>query len=181
MMTRVLKTMTRAGLMSLAAVLFVPTMLTAAPLPEKADLLATNTVVAVYRGKVKPPCRFLTAECPDRCGHSREQAVFTIKASEDYTHPGKYGDPRMEVGSEWMVGTKDDIPGQDPAVLTQLAGLQPGDTVRMTISHYYVTVNNASYPVRPVTSLTVLPEKEQVEPLKPQCPDDRAVMPLRAL
>ena len=178
-MTRVLKTMIRAGLMSLAAVLFVPTV-NAAPLPEKADLLATNTVVAVYRGKVKPPCRFLTSECPDRCGHSREQAVFTVKASEAYSHPGKYGDDRLTPGAQWMVGTKDDIPGQDPAVLTQLAGLQPGDTVRMTISHYYVTVNDASYPVRSVTSLTVLPEKEQVEPLKPQCPDDRAAMPLPA-
>ncbi len=171
--------MTRASLMGLAAALFVPTV-NAAPLPEKADLLATNTVVAVYRGKVKPPCRFLTSECPDRCGHSREQAVFTVKASEAYSHPGKYGDDRLTPGAQWMVGTKDDIPGQDPAVLTQLAGLQPGDTVRMTISHYYVTVNNASYPVRPVTSLTVLPEKEQVEPLKPQCPDDRAAMPVPA-
>ena len=109
--------MTRAGLMSLAAALFVPAMLTAAPLPEKADLLATNTVVAVYRGKVKPPCRFLTSECPDHCGHSREQAVFTVK--------------------------------------------------------------NSSYPVRPVTSLTVLPEKEQVEPLQPQDVPGNFVMPIR--
>ena len=178
MTTRVLKTMIRAGLMSLAAALFVPATLTAAPLPEKADLLATNTVVAVYRGTVKPPCRFLTAECPDRCGHSREQAVFTIKVSEDYTHPGKYGDDLLTPGSEWMVGTKDDVPGQDPAVLEQLAGLKPGDTVRMTITHYYITLNNASYPVRPVTSLTVLPEKEQVEPLQPQ--NGPAVMPIPA-
>ena len=177
-MTRIVKLMTRAGLMSLAAALFVPAMLTAAPLPEKADLLATNTVVAVYRGKVKPPCRFLTSECPDRCGHSREQAVFTVKASEAYSHPGKYGDDRLTPGAQWMVGTKDDVPGQDPAVLTQLAALQPGDTVRMTISHYYITLNNASYPVRPVTSLTVLPEKEQPEPLQPQ--NGPAVMPLRA-
>ena len=169
--------MTRASLMGLAAALFVPTV-NAAPLPEKADLLATNTVVAVYRGKVKPPCRFLTSECPDRCGHSREQAVFTVKASEAYSHPGKYGDDRLTPGAQWMVGTKDDVPGQDPAVLTQLAGLKPGDTVRMTVTHYYITLNNASYPVRPVTSLTVLPEKEQPEPLQPQT--GPAVMPLRA-
>lgn len=169
--------MTRASLMGLAAALFVPTV-NAAPLPEKADLLATNTVVAVYRGKVKPPCRFLTSECPDRCGHSREQAVFTVKASEAYSHPGKYGDDRLTPGAQWMVGTKDDVPGQDPAVLEQLAGLKPGDTVRMTVTHYYITLNNASYPVRPVTSLTVLPEKEQPEPLQPQ--DGPAVMPLRA-
>ena len=162
----------------LAAMLSVPSVLMAAPLPEKADLLATNTVVAVYSGTVKPPCHFRTALCPDRCGHSREQAVFTIKTSEDYSHPGKYGAPRMAVGSEWMVGTKDDVPGQDPAVLEQLAGLKPGDTVRMTVTHYYITLNNASYPVRPVTSLTVLPEKEQPEPLQPQ--DGPAVMPLRA-
>ncbi|MGN0810391.1 MAG: hypothetical protein ACI4PY_02715 [Akkermansia muciniphila] len=178
MMTRIVKLMTRASLMGLAAALFVPTV-NAAPLPEKADLLATNTVVAVYRGKVKPPCRFLTSECPDRCGHSREQAVFTVKASEAYSHPGKYGDDRLTPGAQWMVGTKDDVPGQDPAVLEQLAGLKPGDTVRMTVTHYYITLNNASYPVRPVTSLTVLPEKEQPEPLQPQ--DGPAVMPLRAL
>ena len=163
----------------LAAMLSVPSVLMAAPLPEKADLLATNTVVAVYRGTVKPPCHFRTALCPDRCGHSREQAVFTIKTSEDYSHPGKYGDDRLTPGTKWMIGTKDDVPGQDVAVLSQLAGLKPGDTVRMTISHYYVTVKNSSYPVRPVTSLTILPEKEQVEPLQPQDVPGSFVMPIR--
>ena len=49
----------------------------------------------------------------------------------------------------------------------------------MTISHYYVTVKNSSYPVRPVTSLTVLPEKEQVEPLQPQDVPGNFVMPIR--
>lgn len=126
----------------------------ASPLPEKADLLATNTVIARFEGYTDIPCRFMTADCPDKCDHATKVANFTVLQNENYDQLGKYGDDKAEVGSVMMVDMKKATPGQDDkAVFATVDSLKPGDTVRLTQDHYYVNTERAAYPVRPVTKL----------------------------
>ncbi|MBR1997307.1 MAG: hypothetical protein IJ993_02730, partial [Akkermansia sp.] len=85
----------------------------ASPMPEKAELLATNTVIARFDGYTDIPCRFMTADCPDKCDHATKVANFTVLSNEHYAKPGKYGDDKAEVGSVVMVDIKKPTPGQN--------------------------------------------------------------------
>lgn len=142
--------MKRVSLLLLS--LLVPSVF-AAPLPEKADVLAVNTVRAVYEGVQDRPCRFLTSLCPDRCGHATRLALFKVVENEGYQKPGKYGDDKAEAGSIMYVDVLKDIEGQDASVARLIEGLKPGDEVRLTVTHYYVTNGQSMYPVRPATSI----------------------------
>ena len=139
----------------------------ASPMPEKADLLATNTVIARFDGYTDIPCRFMTADCPDKCDHATKVANFTVLVNENYAQPGKYGDDKAEVGTVVMVDMKKPTPGQDDAAVYSLVdSLKPGDTVRLTQDHYYVDTEKAAYPVRPVTKL----EKVEKPAAAPEVP-----------
>ena len=139
----------------------------ASPMPEKADLLATNTVIARFDGYTDIPCRFMTADCPDKCDHATKVANFTVLVNEDYAQHGKYGDDKAAVGSVVMVDMKKPTPGQDDAAVFSLVdSLKPGDTVRLTQDHYYVNTERAAYPVRPVTKL----EKVEKPAAAPEVP-----------
>ena len=148
----------------------------ASPMPEKADLLATNTVIARFDGYTDIPCRFMTADCP-------KVANFTVLVNENYAKPGKYGDDKAEVGTVVMVDMKKPTPGQDDAAVYSLVdSLTPGDTVRLTQDHYYVDTERAAYPVRPVTKLEKV-EKPAAAPegpaAVPATPIQPRVMPGR--
>lgn len=124
-----------------------------APLPEKAELLASNTVLAKYMQTVDLPCRYMTALCPDKCDHATKLAQFEVVANENYTHPGQYGDEKMEPGSTAVVDVQKDIIGQSPAVAKFISKLKKGDQVRLTITHYYVQQGQGQFPVRPAVSI----------------------------
>ena len=125
----------------------------ALPLPEKAELLASNTVLAKYTQTVERPCRFMTALCPDKCDHATKLAQFEVLANENYTHPGQYGDEKLEPGATAVVDVQRAVLGQSPAVAQFISALKPGDTVRLTISHYYVQQGQGQFPVRPAVSI----------------------------
>ncbi len=119
----------------------------------ESDLLARNTVLASYESTVEQPCRFMTADCPDRCDHAKRVAIFRVLRNEDYAKLGEYGDDKMQEGSSVMIDVIKDEPGQAPAVRQLVAELKPGDLVRMTIHHNYVKEETANYPARPVVSM----------------------------
>ncbi len=130
--------------------LFAP-MVYAAALPQPAELLATNTVVAVYEKTIDRPCMHRTALCPDRCDHAKKLAVFRVVENENYEHLGEYGDAKSEPGSTIYVNMLADEPGQDAAVRQLISELKPGESVRLKVDHYYVKEPTNQYPVRPVT------------------------------
>ncbi len=137
--------------LSTALLLLAPA-LAAAPLPP-AEELACNTVTAVYEDAIELPCRHLTADCPEHCGHAQRVARFRVVTNLGYSRPGEYGDDKLEPGVSFAVDMKNDVEGQEPAVQELVQTLQPGDTVRLTIRHYYVKDEHAHYPVRPVTAI----------------------------
>lgn len=150
----------------------------ASPLPETSQELASNTVTAVYRGTFHRTCKGRTALCPDRCGHSGSVARFDVLSNEGYTRSGRYGDERLEPGAYLMVNTSRPEEGQSEEVTSRLGALEPGDTVRLTVTHYYVNGPHAFYPIRPVTKLELLEEKKTVEPLTPNDDPAAGIMPL---
>ena len=153
----------------------------ASPLPEKADLLASNTVIAQYVGTVERPCYFRTALCPNRCDHAMKAAKFRVISNEAYEKPGKYGDDKADAGNMMMVEARQDVPGQPEGMLKKLAELKPGQVVRLTQKHYYADLGTVVTPIRPVTELEVLKGGacEEIPPA-PKCPGnhDDEVMPL---
>lgn len=148
----------------------------ASPLPQKAELLASNTVTAQYLGSRSIPCMGRTALCPDRCGHAATVAVFRVISNESYAKPGKYGDDKAEPGSEILIDAAADVPGQDAAVPETLADLTPGDTVRLTQKHYYADMGEVLMPVRPITELKVMEKTDK--PLPPQPENPYPLMPI---
>lgn len=128
----------------------------AGTLGANADLLATNTVVAVYEKTVDRPCMHLTSLCPDRCGHADRLAVFRVVTNEQYSRPGEYGDDKAEPGSPLYISVLKDPEGQDPAIRQLVSSLSPGDQVRFTLDHYYIRSERAHYPVRPVSHMEIV-------------------------
>ena len=156
----------------------------ASPLPEKVDLLASNTVVAQYLGTVERPCYFRTALCPDRCDHAMKAAQFRVLTNEAYEQPGKYGDDKAAAGNMLVVDVKNDVPGQPEGMLEQLNSLKPGQVVRITQKHYYGDMGGVHMPVRPITQLEVLKDGACEEiPAVPQDPanHDDEVMPINRM
>lgn len=156
------------------AALAVPTLF-AAPMPAKADLLASNTVVAVYVGTQERPCMFRTALCPNRCGHAAKVASFRVITNEDYKKPGKYGDDKADPGSIVMVDMLQDVPGQSEDVQKLISTLSAGDKVRMTQDHYYGDFGKVVEPFRPVTKIEKLDGKAEVPAAQEE---SHPVMPL---
>lgn len=144
----------------LAAVLTGSQLLSAAPLPEKAEMLATNTVVAKYIDTVDLPCRFMTALCPDRCNHATKLARFEVISNENYEHPGKYGDEKLEKGDTATVDVQKEVLGQSPEVAKLISELKSGDEVKLTITHYYVQQGQGQFPVRPAVSIERITPQE---------------------
>lgn len=153
----------------------------AAPLPEKAELLASNTVVAQFIGTVERPCHFRTALCPDRCDHAIKAAQFRVLSNEAYEKPGQYGDDKAAPGNMLVVDARADVPGQPDDMRQKLAELKPGQLVRITQKHYYADLGDVVMPVRPITQLDVLNGGACKDiPSAPQDPanHDHEVMPL---
>ncbi|MBR1978036.1 MAG: hypothetical protein IJ985_00860 [Akkermansia sp.] len=123
----------------------------------ESELLARNTVLAVYENTVEQPCRFMTADCPDRCDHATRAAIFRVLKNEDYAKPGQYGDDKMEEGAHVYINIRKDEPGQAPEIRKLISELKPGDQVRMTVHHNYIKDESAHYPARPVVQMERIP------------------------
>lgn len=155
------------------------TSLSAAPMPAKADLLATNTVRAHYLGTLDIPCRHRTADCPDKCDHATKVARFRVLQNQNYQKLGEYGDDKMEPGSIVMVDIKKPTPGQEDKLLFSFIGkLQVGATVRFTQAHYYGDFGHALLPFRPVTHIEVEEKAPRVPATPPTRVGDHSIMPL---
>jgi len=124
---------------------------------ETYTVLSTHETDAVFKGTIKRPCRFLTAECPDRCNHGGVAAQFTITRYLHYKKPGKYGDAKTKELS-LMLKT----PDMDQAMIEQIKQLKPGTPLKLNWEHRYITrVNNdgtsAKFPRRVITKLATSP------------------------
>lgn len=130
----------------------------ASPLPDRADLLAENTVIARYEGTVDHPCMFRTTLCPDYCDHATRLAHFHVLENVRYVSYSKYGDGKLNPGDTAVVDVHKDIPGQEQSIVQCIASLRPGDCVRLTLAHHYVHQKQCSFPVRPATEILLLNE-----------------------
>ena len=151
----------------------------ATPMPEGAQLLASNTVVAHYLDVLELPCRHLTADCPDKCNHATRVARFRVVKNEAYNQADKYGDDKITPGSIMMVDIKNPTPGQDDKAVAELiASLRAGDTVRLTQEHRYGQIGDCVTPFRPITAAEKV-EKKPAVPATPAAPaGDYSTMPL---
>lgn len=151
----------------------------ATPLPENAELLAENTVVAQYLDLQELPCRGMTADCPDKCDHGTKVARFRVLKNEAYQQFGKYGDAQIAPASILMVDVKKTTPGQDDAAVFELIdSLKAGDKVRLTQKHYYGQVGNVVTPFRPVTEIKKVDAPAKVPATPAAAPGDYSINPL---
>jgi hypothetical protein len=132
----------------------VPSVVAAETSPSKVDLLAFNRVHAVFKGTEHKPCMMRTALCPDRCGHTRDVAVFEVTKYTDYQAWGKYADGKQQV-FYLNLNPNDAEDPQHPAILNGVKGLTPGQKVILSWVHLYVTDRGCSTPQRRVLELSV--------------------------
>ena len=151
----------------------------ASPLPQNAQLLATNSVETHYLGTLELPCRHLTADCPDKCNHATMVARFRVLKNMDYQQNSEYGDEKILPGSILEVDIKNPTPGQeDEAVFSFISKLKVGDRVRLTQKHYYGTLGNTTSPYRPITHMLVDETAPSIPATPPAPKGDYSVMPL---
>lgn len=117
---------------------------------SRSDVLCVNEVIAQFVGIEHIPCRFMTALCPDRCGHARDVAKFDVKEYLKYDKPGEYGDDRSEQFF-WDLKPDSDSNKLHPEYLEQVKALKPGDKCKIYWTHFYVHDDNGSHPERSVT------------------------------
>lgn len=140
---------------------------------EKRDTLSIHETIARFDGTEFMPCRFRTALCPDRCGHARTVALFSILRYEKFEKKGQYGDEQTTRFSMPLSG--DVSPEVDPMRIEIVKRLKPGDWVRLDWVHEYVHRDGSSFPERVVTRLERIPGAElealQKEIDKPAAPE----------
>lgn len=121
---------------------------------DEVTLLARHETIAEFEGIQHIPCRFRTAECPDRCNHATDVAIFKVLEYTKYEKPGEYGDPKQE---KIRVDIKKQIFNQDPKIQEFCKShLEVGKKYRVCYDHLYVKQNGMNRPERPTTEVTPL-------------------------
>ena len=115
-------------------------------------VLSSHSTIARFEGIIHRPCMFRTALCPDRCGHARDLARFTIIKYLNYEKKDKYGD---EQGTEFYanINPNADEDKQSVEFIDIIKDLKQGDQVRLDWEHIYVDGDHAKYPERPIRLL----------------------------
>jgi hypothetical protein len=115
------------------------------------DILSKHSTHAVFEGVRHLPCMHKTSLCPDKCGHTKDVAVFRVTGYIAYekTNP-HHGDPQA---AQFMMPL---VEGNevDAKVLAFAKELKTGDAVRLDWNHEYVKDDGAHYPRRRVTLLS---------------------------
>ena len=115
-------------------------------------VLSTHSTIARFEGIIHRPCMFRTALCPDRCGHARDLARFTILQYLNYEKKDKYGDEQeKEFYANINPNAEEDK--QSTEVLNIIKDLKVGDQVKLDWEHIYVDNGGAKYPERPIRSI----------------------------
>ena len=154
--------------------------LQASPMPENAQVLATNTFEATYLGLMELPCRGMTADCPDKCDHATKVARFRVTQNVDYAQNSEYGDDKVAPGSIVMIDIKKPTPGQDDAaVFETIDTLKLGDKVIMTQDHCYGEIGDLVTPFRPVTKLEIIPGAKEEIPATEAPAGDYSACPIQ--
>eukprot|EP00756_Hemistasia_phaeocysticola_P021462 Hpha_TRINITY_DN15776_c3_g1::TRINITY_DN15776_c3_g1_i1::g.38780::m.38780 len=112
------------------------------------DLLSRHLVIAIYEG-LKPGREPMLRIHPPQ--PAKNWATFKVEEYLEYEKPGQYGDPK----SEQFAFVPEE---QDESVRAALAGINPGDKVKLGWNHDYVTKTDAGggkiqSPERPVKTL----------------------------
>jgi hypothetical protein len=154
-----------AGLALATFVTFTSLAGDAAKPAESRKLLAKHQTVARFEGISYHKCMGMTALCPDRCGHSGDQATFSIVKYLAYEKPGQYGEPREARFSFLVQDNMKNMKVPDEIKRT-LDSLRPGDYVLLDWRHDYVSREGANFPERPIENLKPI-SKEEADKLPP--------------
>jgi hypothetical protein len=119
------------------------------------EVLSVHRTIAEYVGIVHMPCRFRTSDCPDRCGHAFDAAEFKILSYEEYEKKGEYGDEkRTKFHARLDATDASRTDYQDPKFTEVIKTFSPGQKVKLSWDHIYVTDSTGSKrPERPIRAL----------------------------
>lgn len=121
---------------------------------EERETMFIYASTATFAGSRHQPCRFMTAQCPNDCGHATTVYQFSLEALTVTGNPdsknAKWVTPVAE-GTDLLVGEAD-----FHEWLSVAKGLSEGNKVQLEWKHDYVTVGGSSGPDRPVTKLDLV-------------------------
>lgn len=125
-----------------------------------AEVLASHDVEASYAGTQERRCMHMTSLCPDRCNHANMWAIFNVDKYLSYSKPGQYGDEEQTTFALQLRPAETKV-SHAPGTLDLVSTLAPGDRVRLTWVHEYVSEldergHGGKYPIRRVTMISKL-------------------------
>ena len=116
---------------------------------DTSELLASHETVALFKGISNKGCRFLTAQCPDKCTHSTTWAEFSIKRYNSFQSYSQYGTKQQNIA----FALDGDNAIHDKRIVRDINKLKKGDKVVLNWNHLYITSNGNSYPLRVIQKL----------------------------
>ena len=133
------------------------------------DLLASNTVRAVFRGMQEVAVsRFTNPQ-----SYSTQVAVFEVVENLAHRRLVRYGDGLLQAGTIITVSMDRNQPGQPSSVVDEIAQMQVGEEAVMKIDHLFLFAEPEGINIRPCTRLARKPAgagKPQVSPVTPVTP-----------
>ena len=115
-------------------------------------VLSSHDTNAIFEGTRQHLCMGRSMLCPDRCGHSGTLAVFKIENYNDYSCPGKYGDPKTDEFCCLLPPAGSSEISEE--FVRKIRALKPGTPVHLKWEQIYVSdPNGGQYPERPIRTL----------------------------
>ena len=119
---------------------------------ELFEVLAVFETIAIFEGYEHIPCHFMTALCPDKCGHAKDVAKFKIVEYLKYEKPGEYGDSKSGYFS-FDINPNAESDRQNIDIINKVKELKVGDKVKLCWNHIYLTGGIVHRPERRVLLL----------------------------
>lgn len=110
------------------------------------DLMASNTVRAVFRG--------IQAVAD---GSAAQVAVFEVVQNLAHKRVVRYGDGQLPAGMIFTVSMDRNLPGQPSSVIDEIMQMQPGEEAVMKIDHLFLFEEPQGQNLRPCTRLARKP------------------------
>lgn len=140
------------------------------------DLLASNTVRAVFRGMQEVAISHFT----NPQSYTTQVAVFEVVENLAHRRLVRYGDGCLQAGTIITVSMNRNQPGQPSSVVDEIAQMQVGEEAVMKIDHLFLFAEPEGINIRPCTRLARKPNsagKPQVTPVTPVAPVAPTVSP----
>lgn len=140
------------------------------------DLMASNTVRAIFRGVQQITVHSYT----NPQAQTTQVAVFEVVANLAHRRYVRYGDGLLAAGTIFTVSMDKNHPGQPSSIVDEISHMQVGEEAVMKIDHLFLFADPEGQNIRPCTRLARKPSgtttaPTTTAPIHPTVPDGATI------